>query len=77
MNATMLEMKMIHFFQKEYKMAIEGIEKKYNKPCEVVQNAKMRMYGVATYCQDLGLSYNLIEEMYNLYKEKLENLLTN
>lgn len=77
MNVKIMEMRMIGFFQKEYKMATEGIKKEYNNPCEVVQNAKMRMYGVATYCQELGLSYNLIEEMYNLYKEKLENLLTN
>lgn len=72
-----IEMKMINYFEQEYENAIQGIRRKYNKPTEVVFNAEQRMLGIASFCQSLGINYAYIEKMYNLYKEMLEELLTN
>jgi hypothetical protein len=77
MKTKIIEMKMINYFEQEYENAIQGIDRNYNKPTEVVFNAEQRMLGVANFCQSLGIDYAFIEKYYNTYKEMLEKLLTN
>ena len=66
--------------KKEYQDAKRVIEKKvwWAKPREIVNNALQRMLGIAFFTQQTNseLSYNGVENLYNFYKEKLENLLT-
>ena len=72
-----LKTKMIEYFEQECEWASQGMIRKHNSTWEVVQNAKMRLYGVAIFCQTLGIEENYVEEHYNFYVEKLEKLLTN
>lgn len=76
---SMIDLKntMLLQFEGEIKTAKAGLNRKFNQPTEVIFYAEQRMLGVANFCQSLGLDYNFIEETYNFYKEKLENLLTN
>lgn len=68
------------YFESEYNDAKRVIEQKvwWAKPREVVNNCKQRMLGSVMLIQriDETLSYEEIENLYNSYKEKLENLLT-
>lgn len=72
-----LKTTMLLQFEGEIKTAKAGLNRKFNTPADVIFNAEQRMLGVANFCQSLGLDYDFIEETYNFYKEKLENLLTN
>ena len=76
---SMIDLKntMLLHFEGEIKTAIAGLNRKFNTPTDVIFNAEQRMLGVANFCQSLGMEYSYIEKMYNLYKEKLEKLLTN
>ena len=71
---------MIEYFESEYEDAKRVIGQKvfWAKPREVVYNAIQRMLGVAMYIQrlDYTISYDDVEQLYNFYKEQLENLLT-
>ena len=71
-----LKTKIIEYFEQEYENALRGLDRKYNKPSEIVFNAEQRMLGVANFCQSLGIEYDFIEKNYNIYKQNLENLLT-
>lgn len=69
------------YYEAEYKDAerVIVIQKvSWAKPKEVVYNCMQRMLGAAMFVQriDYKLSYDEIEILYNTYKEKLENLLT-
>lgn len=71
---------MMDYFKSEYKDAERIITQKVSwaNPREVVHNCMQRMLGVAMYIQrlDYTISYDEVEQIYNFYKEKLENLLT-
>ena len=51
--------------------------KDYCDPKEVVQNGIQRLLGVGEYVQLIGADLDRVESVFNFYKEKLENLLTN
>lgn len=71
---------MMDYFKSEYLDAERIITQKVSwaNPKEVVYNCMQRMLGVAMYIQrlDYTISYDEVEQIYNFYKEKLENLLT-
>ena len=75
-KTKIIEMKMINYFEQEYENALRDLDRKCNKPTEIVFNAEQRMLGVANFCQSLGIEYDFIEKNYNIYKEMLEKLLT-
>lgn len=79
MEKTTLEYA-IDYFKSEYKETKAFLERKVSwaTPRESVYNAIQRMLGVAMFAQtlDVKMSYDDIEQAYNFYKEKLENLLT-
>lgn len=58
------------------------VKSTYNKGCycdpkEAVWYAIQRMLGAGEYVQMTGVDPVEVESIYNFYKEKLENLLTN
>ena len=76
-KTKIIEMKMINYFEQEYENALRDLDRKCNKPTEIVFNAEQRMLGAANFCQSLGLDYAYVEKWYNISKEMLEELLTN
>ena len=52
-------------------------DKDYCDPKEAVQNAIQRLLGVGEYIQLIGADPVRTEFVFNFYKEKLENFLTN
>ena len=64
------------YYKIEYQDAKRVVENKvcWAKPREVVDNTLQRMLGVAFFTQQINpeLSYTDIENLYNLYKEKLK-----
>ena len=76
-KTKIIEIKMINYFEQEYENALRDLDRKRNKPTEIVFNAEQRMLGVANFCQSLGLDYAEVEKWYNISKEMLEELLTN
>lgn len=52
-------------------------DKGYCDPKEAIQNAIQRLLGAGEYFQMTGVNPVEVESIFNFYKEKLENLLTN
>ena len=72
MEKIKMEQQMIEYFEYEYDWAVYAIDRNLGEPFEIVHNAKMRMYGVATFVQQLGVEYDFIEKNYNDYTEQIE-----
>ena len=72
MEKIKMEQQMIAYFEHEYEWAINAKSRNLGEPFEIVHNAKMRMYGVATFVQQLGIEYDFIEKNYNDYTERIE-----
>lgn len=74
----MLE-KVKEYFEKEYISTVHAIERKYSwgTPKEFVDRGITNCLAVAMFAQTIGVSFEDVEPLYNEYKEKLENLLTN
>ena len=72
MEKIKMEQQMIEYFEHEYDWAVNAIDRNLGEPFEIVHNAKMRMYGVATFVQQLGVEYDFIEKHYNDYTERIE-----
>ena len=49
----------------------------YCDPKEAVQNGIQRLLGVGEYVQLIGADLDRVASVFNFYKEKLENRLTN
>lgn len=65
------------FCSNAFKFVKSTYDKGYCDPKEAVQNAIQRMLGVGEYVQLIGADPIRTESIFNFYKEKLENLLTN
>lgn len=52
-------------------MAINNTNYHFN-PKEVMDNAIQRMLGAGEFVQSIGLSYNVVERIFEKYKEKIE-----
>ena len=52
-------------------MAINSTNYHFN-PREVMDNAIQRMLGVGEFVQSMGLSYGVVERIFEEYKEKIE-----
>lgn len=75
----MLE-KLKEYYELEYRQTERALQASWvtsKKDC--VWYAIQRCLGVAQFAQiaDEGLKFEDVENLYNIYKEKLENLLTN
>lgn len=53
------------------KMAINSTNYHFN-PREVMDNAIQRILGVGEFVQAMGLSYGIVERVFEKYKEKIE-----
>lgn len=76
----MLE-KLIEFYEKEYEetenlLVCEDVPN-WVKPKEVVYNTLYMLLGASQFAQTIGVSYDEIDGIYEIYKEKLELLLDN
>ena len=60
-----------------FKFVKSTYNKGYCDPKEAVQNAIQRLLGAGEYVQMTGVNPVEVESVFNFYKEKLENLLTN
>ena len=67
------------FFEMEYTSTARYLKPSYAKGCErmVVDKTISRCLGVAQFVQNIGVSYEDINLMYEIYKKKLELLLDN
>ena len=54
-------------------MAINSTNYHFN-PREVMDNSIQRMLGVGEFVQSLGLSYGDVEEVFEVYKNKIEEV---
>lgn len=70
-----VEKKIEAYFEKQYANAVFDIDRNPIGKFEIVQYAIQRMFGVAEFCQTIDVNYDIIEKLYNDYKERLENLL--
>ena len=71
MEKIKMEQQMIDYFKQEYEWAVNAKSRNPGGMFEIVHNARMRMYGVATFVQQLGVEYNFIEKNYNDYIERI------
>lgn len=60
-----------------FKFVESTYDKGYCDPKEAIQNGIQRLLGVGEYIQMIGVNPVEAESVFNFYKEKLENLLTN
>lgn len=69
--------KIIDFYENEHISAIHAVENPIFKPEEVINNAIQRCLGVALFAQtlDTDISYEDINEEYEVIRKKLETLL--
>ena len=67
------------FFEMEYTSTARYLKSTYAKGCErmVVDKTISRCLGVAQFAQNIGVSYEDISPVYEIYKKKLELLLDN
>lgn len=65
------------FFEEEYTSTAEDLKSPYAKGCErmIVEKTISRCHGVAQFVQDIGVSYNDVIPVYEIYKKKLKCLL--
>ena len=65
------------FFEEEYTSTARYLKSPYAKGCErmVVNKTISRCLGVAQFVQNIGVSYEDINPVYEIYKKKLELLL--
>ena len=69
------ERELLEYFEREHKWATNALDRKRDAPWEIIHNAKQRMLGLCYFWQDCGMDYDYIEKIYNIYKERLEDLL--
>ena len=74
-NQMQIEKNIEAYFKKQYANAVFDIDKNPLGKFEIVQYAIQRMFGVAEFCLTIDINYDIVEEIYNDYKKKLENLL--
>lgn len=60
-----------------FKFVKSTYDKGYCDQKEAVWNAVQRLLGAGEYVQMTGVNPTEVESIFNFYKEKLENLLTN
>lgn len=60
-----------------FKFVKSTYDKGYCDPKEAIQNGIQRLLGAGEYVQMMGADPVEAESVFNFYKEKLENLLTN
>ena len=74
----MLE-KVKEYFERQYVDTVRAIERdyKWGTPKDFVWRAITDCLAVAMFAQTIGVKYEEVDPLYNEYKEKLENLLTN
>ena len=60
-----------------FKFVKSTYDKSYCDPKEAVRNGIQRLLGAGEYVQMMGADPIEAESVFNFYKEKLENLLTN
>ena len=63
------------YFEKQYENAVFDIDRNPVGKFEIVQYAIQRIFGVAEFCLTLNINYDIVEEIYDDYKKRLENLL--
>lgn len=65
------------FFEEEYTLTKRYLKSPYAKGCErtVVYKSISRCLGVAQFVQNIGVSYDDVSPLYDIYKKKLELLL--
>ena len=73
----MLE-KVKEYFESEYRDTVRGIERNYvwTTPQKLVDRAIVNCLAVAQFSQTIGVTFAEVNALYDEYKEKLENLLT-
>lgn len=70
-----IEKKIEAYFEKQYANAVFDIDRNPVGKFEIVQYAIQRIFGVAEFCLTLNINYDIVEETYDDYKKRLENLL--
>ena len=67
------------FFEEEYTSTKKYLKSSYAKGRErmVVDKSISRCLGVAQFVQSVGVTYDDVSPLYNIYKKKLELLLDN
>ena len=65
------------FFEEEYTSTARYLKSPYAKGCErmIVEKTISRCLGVAQFVQNIGVSYNDVIPVYEIYKKKLKCLL--
>jgi uncharacterized protein (DUF2164 family) len=71
------EKRLLEYFEQEYVWALKAFDRNLGEHWEIVHNATQRMLGLCYFWQGCGMNYDYIEKIFNDYKERLENLLTN
>ena len=70
--------KVKEYFEDKYRETKRAIDREYDwmTPREFINRGISDCLAVAMFAQTIGVKYEIIDPIYNEYKEKIENLLT-
>ena len=73
-NKVYFEGKLLEYFEREYKWAVNALDREIGKRWEIIHNSEQRMLGLCYFWQECGMDYDYIEALYNDYRERIEKL---
>jgi hypothetical protein len=60
------------FCESEYEFTKNTINRNFYTPKEVVDNAVQRILGVGMFVQQMGIAYEEVNKIFEIYKEKFQ-----
>lgn len=60
------------FCESEYEFTKNTINRAFYAPKEVIDNAVQRLLGVGMFVQQMGIAYEEVDEVFEIYKEKFQ-----
>jgi hypothetical protein len=60
------------FCESEYEFTKNTINRNFYTPKEVVDNAVQRILGVGMFVQQMGIAYEEVDGVFEMYKEKFQ-----
>ena len=60
------------FCESEYEFTKNTINRVFYTPKEVIDNAVQRLLGVGMFIQQMGIAYEEVDKVFEIYKEKFQ-----
>ena len=60
------------FCESEYEFVKNTINRAFYTPKEVIDNAVQRLLGVGMFIQQMGIAYEEVDKIFEIYKEKFQ-----